>query len=192
EAAAELAGRLHAAGQLPPGAAILDLGAGSAIWSRAVASLDPRATVTAVDRAPVLEAAHAYAEAAGMGARFTALAGDWRDVPIVDGTYDLALLANICHLEDEIAVPRLLGRAVAAVRPDGLIVVVDTLPDEGREPSLEVLLQALQLGMRTAGGGVYTLQQYHAWLEDAGFRVVVAWPLQATGGRLTALLARRA
>lgn len=192
EAAAELAGRLHAAGQLPPGAAILDLGAGSAIWSRAVASLDPRATVTAVDRAPVLEAAHAYAEAAGMGARFTALAGDWRDVPIVDGTYDLALLANICHLEDEIAVPRLLGRAVAAVRPDGLIVVVDTLPDEGREPSLEVLLQALQLGMRTAGGGVYTLQQYHAWLEDAGCRVVVAWPLQATGGRLTALLARRA
>ncbi len=192
EAAAELAGRLRAHGLVPPGAALLDLGAGSAVWSRAVAVSDPRATVTAVDRAPVLAVARAYAEAVGLDTRFTAIAGDWRDAPIPNGAYDLAILANICHLEDEIEVPRLLGRAVAALRPGGLIVLVDTIPDDSQGPQLEALLQALQLGLRTAGGGVYVLQQYRAWLAGVGCPVVTAWPLQATGGWLTALLARRA
>lgn len=193
ETAVEFAGRLRAAGLLPPGAAILDIGAGSAVWSRTVAVSDPEATVTAVDRSLVLEVARAYAAAAGMAARFTALAADWRDAPLPDGAYDLAILANICHLEDEHEVPRLLGRAVAAIRPGGLVAVVDTIPDEyAQEPPLDALLQALQLGMRTAGGGVYTLQQYHAWLEGAGCRVIAAWPLQASGGILTTLLARRA
>jgi tRNA A-37 threonylcarbamoyl transferase component Bud32/SAM-dependent methyltransferase len=193
EAAAELARRLRADGLLPPGAAILDIGAGSAVWSRAVALPDLGATVTAVDRGPVLEMARAYAAAAGMAARFTALAADWRDAPLPEGAYDLAILANICHLEDEHEVPCLLGRAVAAIRPGGLVAVVDTIPSEdAQEPPLDGLLQALQLGMRTAGGGVYTLQQYRGWLEGVGCRVIAAWPLQASGNILTTLLARRA
>lgn len=192
EAAAELADRLRADGLVPPGATILDIGAGSAVWSRAVALADPRATVTAVDRGPVLEAARAYAQAAGMAARFTALAADWRDAPLAEGAYDLAILANICHLEDEHEAPRLLGRAVEAIRPGGLVAVVDTIPDEdAQEPPLDALLQALQLGMRTAGGGVYTRQQYRAWLEGNGCRMIGAWPLRATGSTLTALLAQR-
>jgi tRNA A-37 threonylcarbamoyl transferase component Bud32/ubiquinone/menaquinone biosynthesis C-methylase UbiE len=192
EAAAELAGRLRAHGLVPPGAAILDIGAGSAVWSRAVAVSDPRAMVTAVDRVRVLAVARAYAEAAGMGHRFTAIGGDWRDAPLSNDAYDLAILANICHLADETEVPRLLGRAATALRPGGLIAVVDTIPDDSQGPQLEALLQALQLGLRTAGGGVYTVQQYHAWLAGVGCPVVATWPLAATGGRLTALLARRA
>ncbi len=193
EPAAELAHRLRAHDLVPPGAAVLDLGAGSAVWSRAVALPDPRATVTAVDRGAVLATARAHAEAAGMAERFTALAGDWRDVPLPEGAYDLTILANICHLEDEHEVPRLIGRAAAAVRPGALVAVVDTMPDENApEPPLDALLQALQLGMRTAGGGVYPLGQYRNWLEGAGCRVMETWPLQATGGTLTALLARRA
>src|SRR5690606_12132176 len=101
---------------LPKAPRILDVGAGSAIWSLAFAIRDPAATITAVDRQAVLEVTRANADMAGVGNRMTTLAGDWRDVSLPCEAFDLILLANLCHLEPGDAVAELIQRVRPALR----------------------------------------------------------------------------
>jgi serine/threonine-protein kinase len=190
-AARELGEALAARAVVPAGAAVLDVGAGAGAWGFAVAAVAEDATVTAVDRPGVLERTAVNARAAGLDGRFRALAGDWRDVALPPAGFDVAVLANICHLEPEEEVRRLLRRANEAVRSGGVIAVVDTMPEAGAS-DLGALLQSLHLALRTPGGGVHERVSYAAWLEDAGFEAAEAVPLAETGGRLTALVARRA
>lgn len=190
-AARELAETLAARGLVPRGAAVLDVGAGAGAWSFAVAAVTQDVTVTAIDRPAVLERTRVNARAAGLDGRFRALAGDWRDVVVPAAEFDVAILANLCHLEPEAEVRRLLRRANEAVRPGGVIAVVDTMPETGGT-DLGALLQGLHLALRTPAGSVHERVSYVAWLEDAGFDAPEALPLAETGGRLTALVARRA
>jgi hypothetical protein len=59
-----------------------------------------------------------------------------------------------------------------------------------RDPG--ALLQSLHLALRTRGGRVHERASYDGWLARAGFVQPDAIPLQASGGRLTALVARAA
>lgn len=189
-AAQELAEILVDSGVLPEQPSVLDVGAGSGVWGVAIAAAVPGATMTALDRPRVLEETRANAEAAGLDGRFHAVAGDWRDAPLPARAFDVALAANVCHVEPPDEVPRLLRRLHDALRPGGMAVVVDTMPEPGGE-DLGALLQSLHLALRTAGGGVHDRTSYTAWLADAGFDAVETIPLDATDGALTALVARR-
>jgi serine/threonine-protein kinase len=189
-AARELAAALGGRGLVPDGCRVLDVGAGSGVWSLAVAAASTGAHVTAVDRPRVLEQTRAAAAAAGLLGRLSVLAGDWRDVALPEASFDLALIANVCHLEPPEEVQRLLRRVQRAVSPGGAAVVVDTMP-EGGEGDLGPLLQGLHLALRTPGGRVHDRERYAAWLAGAGFAEPEPLELQATGGALTALVARR-
>ena len=59
-----------------PGARVLDVGCGSAIASLVLALDDPTATVTGIDRGPVVEVAGRIAEAMGVASRASFVAGD--------------------------------------------------------------------------------------------------------------------
>ncbi len=187
-AAAELAEALVARGRLPPKGSVLDVGAGSGVWSFAMAAAAPGMSVTALDRPRVLDETRVRARAAGLMDRFQELSGDWRDVPLPAGGFDVALLANICHLEPPEEVRRLFLRVKGAVRPGGVAVVVDTMPEPG-SAGLGPLLQDLHLALRTPGGAVYDRARYAAWLSDAGLDAVETLPLRSTGDTLTALVA---
>ena len=78
---------------------ILDLGAGAAVWSLAFASRDAGSTVTAVDWPRVLEIASASAARRGAAERFTALPGNFHEVDLEAGAYDLVILGNVTHIE---------------------------------------------------------------------------------------------
>ena len=127
----------------------------------------------------------ASAEAAGLAGRFHAVA-DWRDAPLPTHAFDVALAANVCHVEPPGEVPRLFRRMRDALRRGGSAVVVDTMPVDADD--LAALLQSLHLALRTEGGGVHDRASYTAWLEDAGFAVGETLAL----GSLTAMVARSA
>ncbi len=177
EPARQLAGYLRSSDQLRQGAAILDVGAGSAVWSLAAAAGDPEATVTAVDRPAVLKIARARAESAGLGARFESLEGDWRTVPLPSEAFDLVLVANLCHLEPGEEVAVLLRRLRPPLRPGGLLVIVDTIPEKREEAPLTILLTGLRLALRTPRGGIHDLESYRRWLKAAAFSVQELLPL---------------
>jgi len=163
---AAAAGR--AASLLPAAARVLDAGAGAAPWSLAVAARDPACLVTAVDLPAVVPATRRAVTDAGRERQFRFLAGDLFGVELGRGGYDLAIAGNLCHLFDEPANRRLLGRLYDALRPGGTLAVVDVIPGEQPTPRW-VALYELGLLLRTASGRVHPLAAYLGWLHDAGF-----------------------
>jgi SAM-dependent methyltransferase len=158
----------RAASLLPAAARVLDAGAGAAPWSLAVAARDPACMVTAVDLPAVVPATRRAVRDAGRQRQFRFLAGDLFDVELGRGVYDLAIVGNLCHLFDEAANRRLLGRLYGALRPGGTLAIMDVIPDRQPTPRW-VALYELGLLLRTASGRVHPLAAYLGWLHGAGF-----------------------
>lgn len=108
-----------------------DLGAGTGIFTRALASLvGPAGRVIAVDAdAGALEPVRAWAARAQVSAAVTVLRADIAqplDLPAMDGL----VMANVLHfIRDQ---PDVLARLAAHLRPGGRMVLIEY---EGRRPS---------------------------------------------------------
>jgi SAM-dependent methyltransferase len=153
---------------LPAEARILDLGAGSAVWSLTLASRLPEASVTAVDWPTVLEVAAETARDLGLAGRLQTIAGDFHSVELPAGQFDLAIIANVAHLltpEDNVT---LLRKARTTLRPDGRAAVIDVFPGQP-EGDLNRTLYALGLALRTEHGRVYSRAEFEPILRQAGF-----------------------
>ena len=85
-----------------PGLRVLDIGAGAAPWSLALAAREPSSTVTAVDLPAVMRSTRTAVLQAGLEDRYEFVEGSAFDVDWGEpATYDLALIANVCHLFGE-------------------------------------------------------------------------------------------
>lgn len=151
---------------------VIDIGCGSAIWSIAVAEQAPQAHVVAQDFPALMPVVREYAERHGVAGRFDYLPGNLRDVDLGEDRYDLALLGNIVHSEGEESSRALFARLARALRPGGRIAIVDMVPDDDRSGPVYPLLFALNMLVNTQLGDTYTLAEYRAWLEKAGFTTV--------------------
>lgn len=149
---------------------VLDVGAGAAPWSVAIAQRNPRCRVTALDLDDVLEVTRRVVAAAGSADRFDFLPGDMFEAAVSPATYDLVLVANVCHLFDGPTVAGLFRRLRPAIKEDGRIAVVDVMPSPDPMVERSVRLYAVGLMTRTATGGVHTTECYRVWLEEAGYR----------------------
>ncbi len=154
---------------MQPSARVLDVGAGAAPWSRALAARDPGCTVTAVELRGVMASTRSAVRAAGLEAQYVFVEGDVFDLEWSERAgFDLALVANFCHLFDEEANVRLLGRVAQALRPGGSIAVVDILASELGDGQRRAALYALGLVLRTAQGKIYPYSTFRRWLNQAG------------------------
>ncbi|HVZ37662.1 MAG TPA: ArsR family transcriptional regulator [Candidatus Kapabacteria bacterium] len=160
--ARELARRLEGAPRR-----ILDVGAGSGIWSLAIAEAHPGSTVTALDFPPVLESFGRQAAAMGLADRVDVLAGDAYIAEIPEGAFDLIVLANILHLEPAERAAVLLHRVADVLAPGGRIVVVDVFGGEG-DADRGRAVYALHLAMRTERGTAHPAALVESWLHQAG------------------------
>lgn len=164
-----------------PGLRVLELGAGTALWSRAIARRHPDVRVTVVDLPGVMEEAQQAVAADGLQGQYDFIAGDLfsADWP-ADGSFDLVLVPNLCHLFGPEQNEWLLARAVRALRPGGRVAVIEILADERGAASSSVALYALGLLCRTATGHVYSFASYVQWLRGAGLNAIERHDL---GGR---------
>ncbi|MBI2780874.1 MAG: methyltransferase domain-containing protein [Chloroflexi bacterium] len=172
------------------GLRILDLGAGAAPWSLALATRDPACRVTAVDLPGVIPATRRAVADAGLDTRFEMRAGDLFTIDLGRDEYDLAIAGNVCHLFDGATNRRLLGRLGEAVRVGGRVAIMDAVPDERLEGPRGVVLYALGLLLRTRAGRVYPFSTYVEWLRAAGFEAIERFDLSAAPP-LTLITARR-
>lgn len=166
-AAEKVAERLAA-----PGLRVLDAGAGAAPWSLALTARAEDVRVTAVDLPAVIEATRQAVAAARQEAAFEYLPGDLFRLELQRSQYDLVIAGNLCHLFDEDANRRLLGRLLDALRPGGRLAILDALPHERMDGPRPVMLYSLGLLMRTSRGQAYPFSSYSGWLRDAGYEAV--------------------
>ena len=111
----------HAAGLLAqPSLQVLDVGAGAAPWSLALAARDPSCRITAVELPGVIASTRAAVRRAGLDDQYEFVEGSAFDVDWGEpASYDLALVANLYHLLDAEANLRLVQRVAEALRRQG-------------------------------------------------------------------------
>lgn len=174
---------------LPVAERILDVGAGSGVWSLAMAARSATAHVTALDLPEVLPAFERRARAVGLGARTATLAGSYFERAL-GGPFDRVVLANVLHLETPDDAARLIARVAPALAPGGEMVIVDCVGEgEAHEPSRS--LYALHLGLRTARGAVHRCDDLAAWCAGAGLARARVLTLEPTVPAVGAVVATR-
>lgn len=173
------------------GTDVLDIGAGEAPWSIALATFSPAVHVTALDLPAVIATTQRAVDAANVGDRFDYVPGDMFTCELPAAAYDVVLLANVCHLFDETHNRVLLRRLRSALRPGGLVAIIDVLTSRNPAELRSISLYALSLRLRTSSGAVHPIAAYETWTNDAGFGPLQVEPLSVEPS-LTLLTSRMA
>jgi SAM-dependent methyltransferase len=188
--AAECAANLLS-NELPADAAIVDVGAGSAIWSLKLASQMEAATVIASDWPAVLEVALETARQHGLQHRFKTIAGNYHDIALPTSQFDVAILANVTHLETPDGNRHLFTKILQTLKPQGRVVIIDVFAGQPAG-DLNRTLYTLGLALRTKEGQVYTAAELDQMLGGCGFRPAKLLPLPVPPYIMGMLVAERA
>jgi ubiquinone/menaquinone biosynthesis C-methylase UbiE len=169
---------------------LLDAGCGSAVFSLAVAARDRAARITALDWPAVLGIAREEADKAGLGGRFTAIPGNYHAADLPEGSFDLAIAANVTHLETKEGNLLLFRKLHRALRAGGEIAVIDVFPD-GADARLGAALYAFGLALRNRRGRVHSEETLSRQLRETGFAPEPVAPIGAPPHVMGLLLARK-
>ena len=166
--AAEAMAQMLGMGDSRKGLSILDVGAGSGIWSLTCAKHDPDTKVTVSDWPVIVEIASGFAQQMGLAERFATIPGNYHELNLGAEVYDLAIVANVTHIETPDGNRDLFAKINKALKPGGEIAVVDVMPlqQQGR---LSAALYALGLGLRTAEGQVHSAEALQGYLAETGY-----------------------
>lgn len=147
---------------------LLDLGGGHGLYSVAFCRRYPNLRARVLDLAKTngeLETKE-VSDSAGSRVRFEV--GDIRTIPLQPNSNDVILLANVVHHFDEPTNRNLLQRVATALRPGGLVIVIDAVRPSSLEQTgqLEGLLD-LYFGA-ASGVGLWTIAEIQEWSRRAG------------------------
>jgi len=155
--------------RIPAGARrLLDLGGSHGCYSTAFCHRHPELSAIVLDWAQARDVAEKTIAAAGMGERVSFLAADlWQDE--YPGDCDVVLLFNLVRVFPAERSETLVRRAVAALRPGGLAVVVDhhLRPRASRFQRAMAAVISLELFNATPGR-VHEPGAVARWLVAAG------------------------
>lgn len=147
---------------------VLDLGAGSGVWSIAVAQSSPRVRVTAVDWPGVLPITKNHADRFGVGDRYTLLPGDLGTIDF-GRDYDLITVGHILHSEGVERSKKLLRKCFDALAPGGTIAIQEFLVNPERTGPPMSLIFAVNMLVNTENGDTWSFEEIAGWLKEAGF-----------------------
>ena len=162
---------------------VLDVAAGSAVWSIPFAQECPEVHVTTVDYPEVTSITREYTERYGVADRYSTLEGNLRTTDFGEGVYDLVVLGYIIQTEGPEWGRRLVEKAYRALKPGGQLLIAEMIPNDERTGPAAPLVYALDMVLHTTDGDVFTLAEYQEWLDKAGFAKVetidipAPWPL---------------
>ena len=166
-AAARLAEALGIADAGAP-QSVLDLAAGSGVWSIALAERSPQVHVTAVDWEGVLPVTRKVTKRQGVADRYRFVGGDLHEVDFDNG-YAIAILGHIIHSEGEERSRQLLRKTFDALAPGGTVVIAEILVNADRRGPIPALIFAANMLVNSDHGDTFSLDEISGWLRDAGF-----------------------
>lgn len=162
-----------AAPLLAQGGKVLDVAGGHGQYGIAVARACPKAEVTILDGAQVLEVARENASQAEVGARYHTLAGSI--IPGSEGEvnlkpeYNLILVTGFLHMFSPGTNQALMAKVKGALAPGGAVIVEDFVPNPDRVSPPMPAAFSLTMLYGTAEGDAYTEAELRQMFAAAGF-----------------------
>ena len=150
---------------------VLDLAAGSGVWSIALAQQSSHVRVTAVDWPGVISITQNVAARLGVADRFRFVEGDLLEANF-GGGYGIATAGHILHSEGEERSRLLLKKTFDALAPGGTMAIAEILVDEDRTAPLPALIFAVNMLVNSDQGDTFSLGEISGWLRDVGFERV--------------------
>jgi ubiquinone/menaquinone biosynthesis C-methylase UbiE len=146
---------------------VLDVAAGSGVWSLALARRDSGTRVTVADSTAVIEkVTRRFAAREGVAEQYDYLPGDLRDLDFGEAAYDVAILGHICHGIGAEASKQLFIRLYRALKTGGQLLIAEIIPDDERREALFPLLFAVTMLAQTPEGDTFTMSEYRQWLRQ--------------------------
>lgn len=158
-------------------AQIIDIGCGSGVWSHTMLAQNTSAKSTCLDWQGVLNICETSANTLGIADRVTFQAGNYHETEFEADKYDLAILANVAHLESREGMMAVLTKVKSALKPNGKLAIIDVF-DEQKEGALPKALYQMGLSLRTNKGYAYTKEELHSIAADCGMSPESFIPLQ--------------
>ncbi len=146
---------------------ILDLGAGSGVWSYAFLNTFKGSKATLIDWEAVLKVAKSSAEEQGLGSRVEFKSGNYHETDFGEGR-DIVILGNVTHIESEENCQNLFDRAYKSLKPGGAIVIYDVF-SKSEKGKVSASLYKLGLCLRTENGKVHSVEKHQEWMKNSGF-----------------------
>jgi ubiquinone/menaquinone biosynthesis C-methylase UbiE len=158
---------------------VLDVGGGSAVWSRPLVAQNPDSTGTVLDLPGVIPVARRAVAQDGLTERYTFVGADMEVWSFPPRAFDLVLMGHVCHTLGQDSLQALFYKLSATLTPGGHLAIIDFVPDDARSQSGFPLVFGVNMLVATPEGNVYTGAQYRQWLTAAGFSGITVQPLEA-------------
>ncbi len=146
---------------------LLDLGGGPGTWAIHFCRHNPQLTATVFDLPSTRPFAERTIARFGLRDRIRFEAGDFNSAP-VSHNYDVAWLSHVLHGEGPDACRQLIGKAVEALTPGGLLIVHEFILDNLRTSPLFPALFSLNMLLGTAEGQAYSEAEIADFMRSAG------------------------
>lgn len=155
---------------------VTDAGGALALLSRVIGSRHAHLSFTSFDLAAVAPLAQKQIDAAGMGARIKAVAGDFLNDALPKA--DVVTMGNILHDWDLPKKKLLIRKAYEALPAGGAFIAIENVIDDARRENAFGLLMSLNMLIEFGEGGFdYTGADFREWCGEAGFKRFELIPL---------------
>jgi SAM-dependent methyltransferase len=152
---------------LPKGVKVLDLAGGPGAYACLMAKADPTLTCDTYDLPAIAEIAKELT--APYADRVTCHAGDYHTDVWTPQAYDVVTLFGCLHQESPEMIVDILKRAYAALRPGGVVYVLDLMTGEDHTTPPFAALFAVNMALTTEHGWVFSDKELATWCAEAGF-----------------------
>jgi len=147
---------------------VLDLAAGSGVWSVALAQSGRNVRVTAVDWPEVIPVTRNSVLRLGLAEQYSFAEGDLLEADFGSG-HNVATLGHILHSEGVKRSKSLLDKVFRALAPGGTIAIAEFLVNPDRTGPANGLIFAVNMLVNTDEGDTFSFEEIAEWLLEAGF-----------------------
>ena len=148
---------------------ILDLAGGPGAYAILMCQANPEASCVTVDLPAISAEASGYVAKFGLADRIECRSGDYHADTYEAEAYDVVTIFGALHQESPAQIVDILKRANRALRPGGMLVVLDMMTDATHTAPKFSALFALNMALTTANGWVFADTELKAWMREAGF-----------------------
>ena len=107
-----------------------------------------------------------------MSDRCEVRSGDYLEIDIEEGAYDIVVLGHILRAESDDRARALIERAARALRPGGRVLIGDYFADRQRALEPHALMMGVTMMASTRHGRVFRYADLARELRDAGFEAL--------------------